>query len=365
MITFIESGNRIVTENFVIGEIYTIAFTNGNYKTMCCIGVGSDFVMFQYKLPNALFCLTLGTAETVSSIEIGGGGSGTMNYNELENQPQINGIVLIGNKTAAELGLLSQADLDNYVTDTELTTELASKQDALTTPQLTAVNSGITSSLVTQIGTNTTTISGKQDQLTTPQLTAVNSGITSSDVTQITTNKNNILIVEKNLSAKNHLNSEYADTQTGSPINGVTYTKQTDGSYKATGTPTATSRLILTEANPAVGYLDITPYNGMMFTCLTATGSGTTFATDIIYYNDSNVYVNEQHDYGNGVIIAIPDTATKAVIRISIYTGAGQDINLTFKPMICDKTLWDAGYTDFKPYEPTNAELWAMIKALQ
>ena len=182
---------------------------------------------------------------------------------------------------------------------------------------------------------------------------------------RVETNENNILIVEKNLSAKNHLNSEYADTQTGSPINGVTYTKQSDGSYKATGTPSATSRLILTEANPAIGYLEITPYNGMVFSCLTATGSGTTFAADIIYYNDSNVYVNEQHDYGSGIIIAIPDTATKAVIRISVYTGAGQDINLTFKPMICDKPLWDAGYTDYKPYEPTNAELWAMIKAIQ
>lgn len=181
MITFIEQGNRIATENFEIGEIYTITFTNGNYKTMCCIGLGSDFVMFQDKLPSALFCLTLGTAVTVSTIEIGGGGSGTMNYNELENKPQINGIVLIGNKTAAELDLASTSDL-------------ASKQDSLTETQLNAVNSGITSSLVTQIGTNTTAISGKQDQLTPAQLTAVDSGITSALVTQIGTNQNNISI---------------------------------------------------------------------------------------------------------------------------------------------------------------------------
>lgn len=159
MITFIESGNRIATENFQIGEIYTITFTNGNYKTMCCTGIGVDFIMFQDKLPNALFCLTMGTAETVLTIDLGGGGTGTMNYNELENKPQINGITLIGNKTGSELGLVSQVDLDSYVTDTELATELASKQNQLTTPQLTAVNSGITSSLVTQITTNQNNIS--------------------------------------------------------------------------------------------------------------------------------------------------------------------------------------------------------------
>lgn len=207
MITFVELGNRIATENFEIGEIYTITFTNGNYKTMCCIGVGSDFVMFQYKLPNALFCLTLGTAETVLTIDLGGGGSGTMNYNELENKPQINGIILVGNKTAADLNLAS-------------TTDLSGKQDTLTETQLTAVNSGITSSLVTQIGTNTTAISGKQDQLSTAQLTAVNSGITSADVTQITTNKNNIL---SKIGA-----SDYATQNTGGTVRVWTTTDGTD-----------------------------------------------------------------------------------------------------------------------------------------
>ena len=35
----------------------------------------------------------------------GGGGSGTSNYNSLSNKPQINGVTLSGNKTAADLGL--------------------------------------------------------------------------------------------------------------------------------------------------------------------------------------------------------------------------------------------------------------------
>ena len=198
MITFIESGNRIATENFQIGEIYTITFTNGNYKTMCCVGIGSDFVMFQDKLPNALFCLTLGTADTVLTIDIGGGGE-TMNYNELENKPQINGIVLIGNKKTVDLGLVSQSDLGNYVTDTELTTELADY----------ATNTSVA-----------TALASKQDTLTTPQLTAVNSGITSGLVTQITTNKNNIL---SKIGA-----SDYASQNTGGTVRVWTTTDGTD-----------------------------------------------------------------------------------------------------------------------------------------
>ena len=34
-----------------------------------------------------------------------GGGSGTSNYNDLENKPKINGVTLSGNKTSSELGL--------------------------------------------------------------------------------------------------------------------------------------------------------------------------------------------------------------------------------------------------------------------
>lgn len=79
-----------------------------------------------------------------------------------------------------------------YVDATALATALASKQDSLSLAQLAAVNSGITSADVAQIGANTTAIAGKQDALTTSQLAAVNSGITSADVTQIGTNTGNI-----------------------------------------------------------------------------------------------------------------------------------------------------------------------------
>lgn len=43
----------------------------------------------------------------------------------------------------------------------------------------------------------------------------------------------------------------------------------------------------------------------------------------------------------------------------------GNTYNGTWKPMIIDKTVYDSGFTDFQPYAPTNAELYAMIQALQ
>ena len=103
---FITSGDRIATENFSIGKIYTVTFTNGNYFINTCVGIGPDFVMFQQEAPKMLFCLDMESAETVSSIDESGGGAGTMNYNELENKPSINGVTLIGNKTAADLSIL-------------------------------------------------------------------------------------------------------------------------------------------------------------------------------------------------------------------------------------------------------------------
>ena len=35
----------------------------------------------------------------------GGGGGGTNNYNDLSNQPRVNGVTLIGNKTSQDLGI--------------------------------------------------------------------------------------------------------------------------------------------------------------------------------------------------------------------------------------------------------------------
>lgn len=45
----------------------------------------------------------------------GGGGGGTTNYNALENRPQINSVTLTGNKSASDLGLLSDVEVEGTV----------------------------------------------------------------------------------------------------------------------------------------------------------------------------------------------------------------------------------------------------------
>ena len=46
-----------------------------------------------------------------------GGGSGTSNYNDLENKPKINNVTLEGNKTSSELGITGDKDF-TYIKST-------------------------------------------------------------------------------------------------------------------------------------------------------------------------------------------------------------------------------------------------------
>lgn len=70
----------------------------------------------------------------------GGGGSGTDNYNDLSNLPQINGETLAGNKTAENLGLQDALTFDSAPTENSANpvksggvyNALAGKQDNLT-----------------------------------------------------------------------------------------------------------------------------------------------------------------------------------------------------------------------------------------
>ena len=83
----------------------------------------------------------------------------------------------------AVAGKASQSELN------ALSTTVAEKQNALTETQLTAVNSGITEALVTQIGTNTTAIAGKASQADLTALeTEVDSKADEADLTTATTN---------------------------------------------------------------------------------------------------------------------------------------------------------------------------------
>ena len=210
---FITEVNTIAVDNFNIGYSYNIRFTDDTLKTLVCIGKGIDFVMFQDKYPDLLWSLTMTTAATVSEIDVWSGG--TTNYNDLSNKPQINSHTLFGNMSSSDLGLVSESELEDYVTETALETALGdyvtatsletTLDDYVTETALeTTLGDYVTeTALETALGDYvtdsdlTTALSDKQDTLTTAQQTAVDSGITSTLVGQISTNETNISTFHK------------------------------------------------------------------------------------------------------------------------------------------------------------------------
>ena len=53
----------------------------------------------------------------LANVSGGGGGSGTNNYNDLENKPSINNVTLKGNKTAADLGIVVPTKISQLTND--------------------------------------------------------------------------------------------------------------------------------------------------------------------------------------------------------------------------------------------------------
>ena len=81
-------------------------------------------------------------------MESGGGSGGVSDFNELDNRPKYAGETMTGD-----------TDIPDVSSDiTNLQTQINSKQDALSAAQLSAVNSGIDSTKVGQIATNTSEI---------------------------------------------------------------------------------------------------------------------------------------------------------------------------------------------------------------
>ena len=224
---FITTDQRIAVENFYIGKIYTIIFKDSTSITRACIGTGADYVMFQEQAPKMLFTLNMQTASTIDSIELGGGGSGTTDYNDLDNKPQINGVTLSGNKSSSDLGLQDAISAEDplpasYISGlatvattgaysdlsglpTLGTAAAAAATDFATASQgskadaaVTAISTAATgfTSLDARMDSMDTAISGKQAALSAAQLDAVNSGITAAGVTQIETNKTNISSIQ-------------------------------------------------------------------------------------------------------------------------------------------------------------------------
>ena len=85
-----------------------------------------------------------GNVELVNAPSGGGSGTGTSDYNDLTNKPQINGVSLNGNKTLDQLGIQAKGNYltsipDVYVTESELGTKVDKNQGTLNSGKYLAV----------------------------------------------------------------------------------------------------------------------------------------------------------------------------------------------------------------------------------
>jgi hypothetical protein len=181
----------------------------------------------------------------------------------------------------------------------------------------------------------------KQNALSSTQLDAVNSGVDSTKVAQIETNKNNISLIESMQGKKNYLQLATTINVDGT---GITVTKNSDNSITINGTSTTTCYVYLNSAL-------ILPAGTYVMYCPQAN------TTNIQMYDNGiwNAKVNNTRTFDG-------NTSTFIIIRIS----SGQTIdNVTFYPMIITNTMYDSGLLEYQPYAMSNAELTAAIQAIQ
>lgn len=232
--------------------------------------------------------------------------------------------------------------------DMDVITDNADKIDAA----LTAKADKSTTYTKTEVDT---ALSGKQATLTTEQLAAVNSGITSTDVTQIETNKNNISY-NTNQGVKNLLSFDadmIKSINTGGTWNGntwslgnnVTLTINSDKSITLNGNANAGKTVYLTK-NLGMAENTYTLSTGAL--------------TAKLWSRITEVGGTENNYTGSTTHI----DKTCQPNHITLYVENGCTLsNLTIYPMLTLKSLYDADPT-YQPYALSNVELTYNISLL-
>ena len=258
--------------------------------------------------------------------------------------------MLSGNKSLDNLGIQSKLTFDSAPTeDSENPVEsggvygaLAGKQDTIS--DLSAIRSGAAAgATAVQPTALETALAQKQDALSSEQLDAVNSGITSADVEQITTNKNNILY-NANQGVKNIFDFDsWYNSLTGATratitatTNGITLTATGNDSYT---TPQVNGYHIPVKPNTSYTVtLDSSDSNGQL----------------VFLENDgfSKVYVCETGT--KTLTFTTSATADRLSVRFGVPTS-GNASTIT-NIMVQLASISD---TTYQPYAMSNAELTA------
>ena len=335
----------------------------------------------------------------------GGGGSGTDNYNDLSNLPQINGETLAGNKTAENLGLQDALTFDSAPTEDSTNpvesggvyNALAGKQDNLTFDGVynASTNKAATESTVTNAiaGLDVSAFSVDADETISSisetdgkvSVTKQDIAIASNQVVAMTgytkpssapatpaiqqgdtanaaigkleykadVNQSNILYVADN-GGKNKFNCDPIVLQPMNTVgtwsgNAYTVSSKTytinNGEVTVSGGEDQynTARLVIFKGDiPA----------GTKITGCPAGGATSGIDSYCIGVYDSNDYFVTA-DIGNGV--SITNDLTNVTVCVTRARGA-MSSSLVFKPMLCTVDAWDISH-EFVPCSLPNYDL--------
>lgn len=145
-----------------------------------------------------------------------------------------------------------------------------------------------------------------------------------------------------NLGAKNLLKVA-STTQT---VNGVTFTVNDDQTITVNGTASATITYVIAPNAQAI----LIPDGTYVLSGCPSGGGATTF--DLRWYLYSSG--KSAYDQGSGASVAKDGNTTSSNVAIVIKSGVTAN-NLVFKPMVRPAEITDSS---FKPYAPTNRELY-------
>lgn len=166
--------------------------------------------------------------------------------------------------------------------------------------------------------------------------------------------------VNINVSEVKSLNSAlgYTWNRNSCTVNGVTFTINNDNTITTSGATQSGEAAIFTLCD--FGPDGTSEFYGNILSGCACGGNYSTSYSLYLVKPDGNTLIN--NDNYNSAGTEIPKTGLVRYLRILFRESTSAD-NLTFKPMICTKAAWDAGFTDFQPYAlPVTTLTPALIK---
>ena len=179
--------------------------------------------------------------------------------------------------------------------------------------------------------------------------------LSNSDLTELEAEDRNALVSIADNGAKNYLQFDslkYSTSITGKSVlvNGVRFTLNDDFSITV-NRESASSELAYVSLMLDSDYSNVKSLcdNAHYLVGCPQGGSQNTFR---LYVAGGSYF---KGDTGSGVLLT-SSSETGLYVNIAVYSGYNIQ-NLTFKPMIIDKSVYDTGFLNYQPYAKSNADL--------